>query len=103
MKLVYCFIGSGVGIEEFIVGIIDIGIIDVFLNVVEFVWLKEDISEIIVILGMISIVYYFDDIDDIIKLLREVYLDIFFGKIIWWDDLWIVVVNLGLKFLFKFI
>ncbi|RLP55897.1 MAG: phosphate ABC transporter substrate-binding protein PstS [Ketobacter sp.] len=103
LKPVYRSIGSGAGIEEFIAGTTDIGTTDAPLNAAESARLKEDISEIIVTSGMISIAYHLDDIDDTIKLPREVYPDIFLGKITRWDDPRIAAANPGLKLPPKFI
>lgn len=92
----YRSIGSGAGIEEFIEGTTDIGTTDAPLNPSELSRLKEDIKEIIVTSGMISIAYHLEGIEGEINLPREVYPDIFLGKINRWDDPRITAANPGI-------
>ena len=89
----YRAIGSGAGIEEFISGKADIGTTDAPLKPTESARLDEDIDEIMVTSGMISIAYHLDGINGTLKLTRDLYPDIFMGKITRWDDPRIVAAN----------
>tara|TARA_R110001592_G_scaffold47763_1_gene151079 strand:+ start:2016 stop:3077 length:1062 start_codon:yes stop_codon:yes gene_type:complete len=96
-KFSYHSIGSGAGIEQFIEGLADIGTTDAPINKKESAHLNEAFEEIIVTSGMISIAYHIDDLNGTLKLPRDVYADIFLGKINKWNDPRIEAANPNIK------
>ncbi len=82
----YHSVGSGAGIEQFITGEADIGTTDAPINTAESSRLKEGYEEIIITSGMISIAYNIDGVNTPLNLPRDVYTDIFLGKITQWND-----------------
>ena len=88
----YAAIGSGDGIERFLAGEIDFGASDAPL---EAGTLPKEAVQVPVTAGAISLVYNLPDVDEPLALARDVYADIFLGRIIRWDDPRIVASNPG--------
>lgn len=97
LRLSYDSIGSGAGIERFIAGNIDVGATDAPLRPEEIEQVDGEFAQIPVTGGMIAIAYNLPGFPGPLNLPREVYLAIFSGKAVRWDDPRIAAANPGHK------
>lgn len=88
----YEAIGSGSGVTGFLAGALDFAATDAPVPAER---LPADALQLPVTAGMISIVYNLPDIETALNLTRDVYSDIFLGRVSRWDDPRIVASNPG--------
>lgn len=101
--LSYASVGSGEGIERFLAGSSDIGATDAPLRPAEAGTLHGQFVQIPVTAGMIAITYNLPGVQAPLNLPRDVYADIFLGKIDRWSDPRIAAANPGVEFPHKLI
>lgn len=92
----YQSIGSGAGIKNFIAHTVDFGASDAAMTAEEIAKVPEGVQLLPMTAGEIVIIYNLDGIKDL-KLTRDVYADIFLGKITKWNDVRIAKANPGIK------
>jgi phosphate transport system substrate-binding protein len=95
--LSYDAIGSGEGAKQFIAGAIDFGASDAAMSDSQIAEVKRGVQLLPVVAGSIVLAYNLEGLSGDLKLTRDVYVDIFLGKITRWDDLRIKRINPGLK------
>jgi phosphate transport system substrate-binding protein len=95
--LSYDAIGSGEGAKQFIAGAIDFGASDAAMSDSQIAEVKRGVQLLPVVAGSIVLAYNLEGLGGDLKLTRDVYVDIFLGKITRWDDLRIKRINPGLK------
>jgi phosphate transport system substrate-binding protein len=93
LSLSYGSVGSGKGIEQFLAGTVDIGATDAPLSAERGAEVAGGLVQIPVTAGMIAIAYNLPGIQGPLNLPRDVYADIFLGKISRWDDPRIAAAN----------
>jgi len=96
IKVDYQSIGSGSGIKNFIGHTVDFGASDAAMKQSEIDQIPEGVQLLPMTAGEIVIAYNLPDIDGL-KLPRDVYPEIFLGKITKWNDAKIVAANPGVK------
>jgi phosphate transport system substrate-binding protein len=89
-------VGSGEGIQRFIAGKVDFGASDAAMNDAEIAQVTRGVRLIPVTAGMVVLAYNLPGIEGELRLPRDVYVDIFLGKIWRWDDPRIAAANPGL-------
>ncbi|MGB7933226.1 MAG: phosphate ABC transporter substrate-binding protein PstS [Gammaproteobacteria bacterium] len=93
----YDAVGSGEGIERFIAAGVDFGASDAAMNDAEIARVQppagRGVKLIPVTAGEVVIAYDIPDVSGELRLPRDVYVDIFLGRISRWDDLRIVAAN----------
>ena len=92
----YQSIGSGGGIKNFISHTVDFGASDAAMKQEEIDQVPEGVQLLPMTAGEIVIAYNLPGIDGL-KLPRDVYPEIFLGKITKWNDAKIVAANPGVK------
>jgi phosphate transport system substrate-binding protein len=95
--LSYDVIGSGEGTKQFIAGAVDFGASDAAMSDSQIAEVKRGVQLLPVVAGSIVLAYNLEGLGGDLKLTREVYVDIFLGKITRWDDLRIKRINPDLK------
>jgi len=103
LGLSYASVGSGEGIERFLAGGSDIGATDAPLRPAEAAAIKGQFVQIPVTAGMIAITYNLPGVRAPLNLPRDVYADIFLGKIDRWSDPRIAAANPGVDLPHKLI
>ncbi len=93
----YDAVGSGEGIKRFLADQIDFGASDSALTDKQMTKVERGALLIPATAGIIVLAYNLPDVKGQIRLSREVYADIFLGKIQQWDDPRIVALNPGLN------
>lgn len=93
----YDAIGSGQGVARFQSGAIDFGATDNYVPAAEAPGRERGTVELPSAAGMIVLAYNLPGLKGRLNLPRDVYVDIFRGKIRTWDDPKIVAANAGLK------
>ena len=97
----YQAVGSGEGIDRFIAGGIDFGASDSAMNDAEIARAKppagRGVKLIPITAGEVVVAYNIPGLNGTLKLPRDVYVDIFLGRITHWDDDRIVSANPGLN------
>jgi phosphate transport system substrate-binding protein len=83
----YAAIGSGEGITEFIAGGVDFGASDAAMSDAQMAEVARGVQLLPAVAGSIVLAYNLEGLGGDLKLTREVYVDIFLGKIKRWDDL----------------
>lgn len=96
VQIGYQSVGSGAGVKQFIAGTVDFGASDTAMKDDEIAKVTKGAVLIPVAAGSIVIAYNLPDVKDI-KLSREVYTNIFLGKITKWNDPAIAKLNDGVK------
>lgn len=96
VQIGYQSVGSGAGVKQFIAGTVDFGASDVAMKDDEIAKVTKGAVLIPVTAGSIVIAYNLLDVKDV-KLSREVYTNIFLGKITKWNDSAIAKLNDGVK------
>ncbi len=92
----YQSVGSGTGIKNFIAHTVDFGASDAAMNDKEIAKVPEGVQLLPMTAGEIVLTYNLEGVNDL-KLPRNVYSDIFLGKISKWNDAKIVAANPGVK------
>jgi phosphate transport system substrate-binding protein len=90
-------IGSGEGTKQFLAGAVDFGASDAAMSDEEMAEVSRGVQLVPVVAGSIVLAYNLDGLGGPLKLTREVYVDIFLGKITAWNDLRIQRINPDLK------
>ncbi len=94
----YKAVGSGEGIQRFIAGTVDFGASDAAMTDKEIAKVSRGVQLVPVVAGSIVIAYNLPGVKDHpLKLPRDVYVDIFLGKIKNWNDARIQQANPTLK------
>ncbi len=96
IKVNYQSIGSGSGIKNFIGHTVDFGASDAAMKQSEIDQVKEGVQLLPMTAGEIVIAYNLPDVKEL-KLPRDVYPEIFLGKITKWNDPKIAAANPGLN------
>lgn len=98
LQISYQSVGSGAGVEQFIKGIVDFGASDVAMKDEEIKKVPQDKGVLMLPMtaGSIVLAYNLPGVDQL-KLPREVYTDIFLGKIKSWNDPKIAAANPGVN------
>jgi phosphate transport system substrate-binding protein len=79
-------IGSGEGTKKFIAGAVDFGASDAAMSDEEMTQVERGVQLVPVVAGNIVLEYNLEGLGGDLKLTRDVYIDIFQGKIKTWDD-----------------
>lgn len=96
-KVNYEAVGSGEGTKRFLTGVVDFGASDAALKDEDMAAVQRGAQLVPVTAGSIVLAYNLDDLGGDLKLRRDVYVDIFQGKITRWDDPRIQESNPGLR------
>jgi phosphate transport system substrate-binding protein len=97
VALSYDVIGSGEGTEQFMAGVVDFGASDAAMSDAQIAEVTRGVQLLPIVAGSVVLAYNLEGLGGDLKLTREVYVDIFLGKIRTWDDLRIRRVNPDLK------
>lgn len=97
IAVTYEGIGSGGGIKRFIAEEVDFGASDAAMSDAEIDRVTRGVKLIPATAGMVVLAYNLPGVEGDLRLPRDVYVDIFLGKIWRWDDPRIVAVNPGLE------
>jgi len=89
----YESVGSGAGIKRFIAEKVDFGASDAAMKDDEIAQVERGVKLIPVTAGMVVLAYNLPGVAGELKLPRDVYVDIFLGKLSRWDDPRIVAAN----------
>lgn len=92
VQINYQSIGSGAGVEQFTAGTVDFGASDVAMKDDEIAKVKQGVMLLPMTAGSIVVAYNLPDVAEL-KLPRDVYADIFQGKITKWNDPKIAAAN----------
>jgi phosphate transport system substrate-binding protein len=93
----YESIGSGEGIKRFTAGTVDFGASDAAMSDQQMAEVTRGVQLVPMVAGSIVLGYNLEGLNGDLKLSRDVYVDIFLGKIKRWDDLRITRINPDLK------
>lgn len=93
----YDSVGSGEGVKRFMAGSVDFGASDAAMSDEEMAQVDAGVQLIPVVAGSIVLAYNEPDLGGQLKLPRDVYVDIFLGKITNWNDERIQKANPNLK------
>lgn len=91
----YQGVGSGAGVKQFIAGEVDFGASDAAMKDSEIAQIDGGTTLLPVTAGMVVLAYNLPDVDETLRLPRDVYVDIFLGKVYRWDDSRILAANPG--------
>lgn len=94
-------VGSGEGTRRFIQGEVDFGASDSAMSDEEISRVDRGVKLIPATAGIIVLAYNLENLNGVLKLPRAIYLDIFLGKIKYWDDPRIKEANPGLNLPFR--
>lgn len=97
LAFAYDGVGSGAGIKRFIAAEVDFGASDAAMNDAEIAQVERGVKLIPMTAGMVVLAYNLPDVDGSLRLPRDVYVDIFLGKIWRWDDPRILAANPDLE------
>jgi phosphate transport system substrate-binding protein len=97
VRLSYEGIGSGGGIKRFVAEEVDFGASDAAMSDAELAKVARGVKLIPATAGMVVLAYNLPGVEGELRLPRDVYVDIFLGKIWRWDDPRIVAANPGLE------
>jgi phosphate transport system substrate-binding protein len=95
-KFVYEGVGSGEGIKRFIAGDVDFGASDAAMKDSEIAQVQRGVKLLPMTAGMVVLAYNIPGFEGDLRLPRDVYVDIFLGKIYRWDDPRIAAANPGI-------
>jgi phosphate transport system substrate-binding protein len=93
----YNSVGSGEGTKQFLANAVDFGASDAAMSDEEMAQVSRGVQLLPVVAGSIVLAYNLDGLGGVLKLQRDVYVDIFLGKIKQWDDPRITATNPGLR------
>ena len=97
VEVSYDPIGSDNGVKQFVAGLVDFGASDAAMTDEEMAEVTRGVQLVPVVAGSLVLAYNLDGLSGPLKLTREVYVDIFLGKIKAWNDLRIQRINPDLK------
>ena len=97
MQLSYDAVGSGEGTKQFMAGTVDFGASDAAMSDEEMAAVARGVQLLPAVAGSIVLAYNLDGLGGDLKLTRDVYVDIFLGKIKTWDDPRLKAINPGLR------
>ena len=97
----YKGVGSGEGVKRFIKGAVDFGASDAAMNDQEIAKVQLGAKLVPATAGIIVLAYNLENLKGELKLPRQVYVDIFLGKIKYWTDHRIRSANPGLNLPFR--
>jgi phosphate transport system substrate-binding protein len=97
VQLSYDTIGSGEGTKRFMAGTVDFGASDAAMSDEEMAAVARGVQLLPTVAGSIVLAYNLDGLGGDLKLARDVYVDIFLGKIKAWDDPRITATNPRLR------
>ena len=97
VQLSYKAIGSGEGIKQFMAGAVDFGASDAAMSDEEMAAVARGVQLLPLVAGSIVLAYNLDGLGGDLKLSRDVYVDIFLGKITTWDDPRLKAINPHLR------
>jgi phosphate transport system substrate-binding protein len=86
-------VGSGEGIQRFIAETVDFGASDAAMTDDEIAQVERGVRLVPLTAGMVVLAYNIEGVQGNLKLPRDVYVDIFWGKIWRWDDPRITAAN----------
>ena len=89
----YDAVGSGEGVKEFMAGRVEFGASDAAMSDAQIAEVARGVQLVPAVAGSIVLAYNLEGLGGDLKLTREVYVDIFLGKIKSWDDLRIKRIN----------
>jgi phosphate transport system substrate-binding protein len=89
----YDAVGSGEGVKEFMAGRVEFGASDAAMSDAQIAEVARGVQLVPAVAGSIVLAYNLEGLVGELKLTREVYVDIFLGKIKSWDDLRIKRIN----------
>jgi phosphate transport system substrate-binding protein len=93
----YDLVGSGEGIKRFIAGEVDFGASDAAMKNEEMAQVEAGVKLVPATAGMVVLAYNIWGLEGELKLKRDVYIDIFLGKITQWNDPRIAASNPGIN------
>src|SRR5262245_7975300 len=97
VQLSYKAIGSGEGTRQFMAGVVDFGASDAAMSDEEMAAVARGVQLLPLVAGSIVLAYHLDDVGGDLQLSRDVYVDIFLGKITTWDDPRLKAINPRLR------
>lgn len=97
VRVSYQSVGSGAGVEQFTQGTVDFGASDTGMKKEEIAKVAKGVVLLPMTAGSIVLTYNLPDVQNSIKLPRQVYTDIFLGKIKNWNDAAIAQANPGVN------
>jgi phosphate transport system substrate-binding protein len=97
VRVSYQSVGSGAGVEQFTQGTVDFGASDTGMKKEEIAKVERGVVLLPMTAGSVVMAYNLPDVQNSIKLPREVYTDIFLGKIKNWNDARIAQANPGVN------
>ncbi len=97
VHLSYKAIGSGEGTRQFMAGVVDFGASDAAMSDEEMAAVARGVQLLPTVAGSIVLAYNLDGLGGDLKLSRDVYVDIFLGKITTWDDPRLKAINPSLR------
>ena len=89
----YDAVGSGEGVKEFMAGRVEFGASDAAMSDAQIAEVARGVQLVPAVAGSIVLAYNLEGLGGDLRLTREVYVDIFLGKIKSWDDLRIKRIN----------
>jgi phosphate transport system substrate-binding protein len=98
VTIAYRAIGSGEGVKRFIAGDIDFGASDSAMSDEQIARVARGVQLVPATAGMVVLAYNLKGLNGALRLPRQVYVDIFAGKIRRWNDPRIVEANPGTDF-----
>jgi phosphate transport system substrate-binding protein len=93
----YDAIGSGEGIKQFMAGAVDFGASDAAMSDAQMAEVARGVQLVPAVAGSIVLAYNLEGLGGELKLSREVYVDLFLGKITHWNDIRIKRINPNLN------
>lgn len=97
VSLMYEAVGSGEGTKRFLAGAVDFGASDAAMKDEDMAAVQRGAQLVPVTAGSVTLAYNVDGLGGDLKLKRDVYVDIFLGKITRWDDPRIKAINPELR------
>ena len=97
VQVSYEAVGSGEGTKRFMAGTVDFGASDAAMSDEEMAAVKTGVQLIPVVAGSIVLAYNLEGLGGELQLRRDIYVDIFLGKITTWNDPRITAINPGLN------
>ncbi len=86
ITLAYDAVGSGEGVKRFTAGAVDFGASDAAMTDEQMAAVQRGVQLVPATAGLVVLAYHLDGVHGDLKLKRDVYADIFLGKIIRWND-----------------
>ena len=96
VQVSYDAVGSGEGTKRFMAGVVDFGASDAAMSDEEIAAVTRGVQLLPAVAGSIVLAYNLEGLGGELKLTRDVYADIFLGKIKTWDDPRLKATNPGL-------